>query len=429
MHLQDLPLIFKSVARWLFVLALSLLLATRLANGATGDTISLSVGDVVTFDFLDDALPAEQLTIASDGRITLPLLGGFEVAGKTVAQASTTIRSAFINRHYLIDPQFSLAITTFRPIFVLGDVKSPGSFAFQPFLNLEQAVALAGGQATGGVTGEDRVVARARLRGDLDQGSVEIGREAVAAARVTAQLEGRTEIRSSDIPQKVQPILSADLEQTLMPTEQRILEADHRAYQTRVGQLTDAIGEVTGALTNLNQLVENQKLAIGAARADFERIKSLAVRGIKTLSDLSNVQRDQTAQESHLLEILNEMSTTRRELGDLQRQLVDATDTRTHDALVELQLHKAEIEKLWAVRQAKQEQILLLSNIVAEAEQSNSTVVFGYQIRRYEDGTTTTRSASLGDPVKPGDTIIVTIDRKTGTATTTSVGNLAENVR
>jgi exopolysaccharide production protein ExoF len=410
------------------VVSAGILSAAMPATRAAGvDDVALSVGDVVSFDFLDDALPAETLTIASDGRVTLPLLGGVDISGVTVAEASAAIRKAFIGRRFFLDPQFSLSVSTFRPIYVLGDVKSPGSFAFQPFLTVEQAVALAGGHMTGATNGEDRVVARARIQGELDQSVVELGKEAVASARVVAQLDGRADIQLGDIPRNIKPLVGNDILQMFLETEQRILEADIRAFKTRSTQLSNAITEVSGALSNLNQLAENQKLAIASSRDDVARIKALTERGIKTRSDLSNVEREATAQESHLLEILNQTSVTRRELSDLQRQLTDATDTRQHDALVELQQHKAEIESTLAVRKSKEEQFLLISGIVADAARESATVTFIYRIRRMEKGALSTNPAGFGDVVRPGDTVLVTLEREIGELAQSTTARTADS--
>lgn len=241
------------------------------AWAATSDDYKLSVGDVVSFDFIDDSLPAEQLTVASDGAVTIPLIGSFEVAGLTVPDALSQMRKALIDREFFNDPRISLAVVSFRPIFVLGDVKAPGSFPYQPALNVEQAVALAGGQSTGGAAAEDRVVTRARLRGTLDESVVQIAKEAIAAARIKARLADSDKISELDMPAKIRGLMNANLLATLLPTEQRILEADQRALTTRRKQLSAGIEEVSVALANIQQLSEIQKTVIASSQADLER--------------------------------------------------------------------------------------------------------------------------------------------------------------
>ncbi|MCA0056629.1 polysaccharide biosynthesis/export family protein [Mesorhizobium sp. B261B1A] len=403
------------------ILAVAAILISQLdAWAAADDDYKVSVGDVVSFDFIDDALPAEQLTVASDGAINIPLIGSFEVGGLTVPDALSRIRKAFIERELFNDPHIALAVVSFRPIFVLGDVKAPGSFPYQPALNVEQAVALAGGQSTGGATAEDRVVTRARLRGALDESVVEIAKEAVAAARIKAQLANSDKISELDLPAKIKGLMNANLLATLLPTEQRILEADQHALTTRRKQLSAGIEEVNVALANVQQLSDIQKTVIASAQADLDRIRGLNKKGLVTITDLSNAEREATTQQSHLLEIYNQASTVRRELSQLQRDLDDATQTWTHTALTDLQAHNSEIERLIAVRESTEEQILLLSSLAAEQTRSNNSITFTYQIRRKVNGQTATKVATLDDPVAAGDTILVSINRLDSAQDTTS---------
>jgi polysaccharide biosynthesis/export protein ExoF len=394
------------------------------AWSAPADGYRLSVGDVVSFDFVDDTLPAEELTISSDGELSVPLIGGFKVAGLTVPEALEAVRAVFIERKIFVEPQVSLSVVSFRPIFVLGDVKAPGSFPYQPLLTVEQAVALAGGQSAGGATGEDRVVTSARLRGNLDETEVEIAREAVGVARLMAQLAGRTEISLGDMPPKARDLTSAQLVEALLVNERQILVAEHRSFEARRDQLSAAVDEVKGALANLEQLAQKQKQVIVSAHSEHDRAKDLNKRGLKTLTDLSNVERDATTQEAHLLGIYNQMSTTRRELAELQRQLLDLTDSRTRTALTALQAHTAEIERLLVNRRSTEEQILLLSSLASEEARETEGLQFAYQIRRRVDGRVQTRSATLDDAVLSADTIIVYIDHP-GRDANSSLSNTA----
>lgn len=393
------------------VAALLGIAAQHPAWSAEADEYRFAVGDIVSFDFIDDTLPAQELAVSSGGQISVPLIGGFKVAGLTVPEAVEAMREVFIEREIFIDPQISLSVVSFRPIFVLGDVKAPGSFPYQPFLTVEQAVALAGGQSAGGATGEDRVVTSARLRGNLSEIEVEIAREAVSAARLVVQLAGRTEISLDDLPPKARDLTSPQLVEMLLENERQILRAEQRAFETRRDQLTAAIAEVEGALANLEQLAQKQKQVIVSAQDAHERAKTLNERGLKTLTDLSIVERDATVQEAHLLGIYNQMSTTRREFGELQRQLLELTDSRTRTALIELQIHTAEIERLLASRRSTEEQILLLSSLASDEIHKANTLAFSYRIRRKVDGRVETQSATLDDTVLSGDTVLVYIDR------------------
>ena len=46
---------------------------------------------------------------------------------------------------YLRNPNVSVQVTTPRPFFILGEVNTAGSFAYQPGMSVQNAVAIAGG--------------------------------------------------------------------------------------------------------------------------------------------------------------------------------------------------------------------------------------------------------------------------------------------
>ena len=92
----------------------------------------LDAGDIVEFDFLDDVDAPRQLTVASDGTIQVPLLGAVPVAGLYASDALAFLRKSLLDRDLLVDPKISFSVVTFRPIYVLGEVKSPGASRSSP---------------------------------------------------------------------------------------------------------------------------------------------------------------------------------------------------------------------------------------------------------------------------------------------------------
>ena len=46
---------------------------------------------------------------------------------------------------YLREPNVTVEVATYRPFFVLGEVGTPGQFAYVPGLTAEMAIAVAGG--------------------------------------------------------------------------------------------------------------------------------------------------------------------------------------------------------------------------------------------------------------------------------------------
>ena len=48
-------------------------------------------------------------------------------------------------KNYLVNPHVNLQVMNYRPFFILGEVKNPGSYSFINGMTVVNAVALAGG--------------------------------------------------------------------------------------------------------------------------------------------------------------------------------------------------------------------------------------------------------------------------------------------
>jgi len=82
--------------------------------------------------------------ISQQGFIDFPLLGNIELVGRSQQEAKTSIE-ALLGEDYLVKPSVSVLVTTYRPFFIYGEVRSPGSYAYQPDITIEQVIALSGG--------------------------------------------------------------------------------------------------------------------------------------------------------------------------------------------------------------------------------------------------------------------------------------------
>lgn len=87
------------------------------------------------------------LRVSQNGTVSLPLIGAVRVGGLTVTEAQDAIGGKL--KEYVIHPQVTLFIKEYsnKKVFVLGEVKSPGSYELPPEAKLTvlEAVSLAGG--------------------------------------------------------------------------------------------------------------------------------------------------------------------------------------------------------------------------------------------------------------------------------------------
>ncbi len=92
---------------------------------------------------------AEDLTgdfrVDSKGKITIPLIGEVKAEGLTKLELQKLITQKLIDGDYYNNPKVTVAITALQPFYILGEVKKPGSYEYQPELNVFKAIATAGG--------------------------------------------------------------------------------------------------------------------------------------------------------------------------------------------------------------------------------------------------------------------------------------------
>ena len=409
-HLQSMHRALPIAGKALF-LAILAMLAMNLgaARAETRDSYELSVGDGLTFDFLDDAELPIAVTIGEDGQVQLPLIGGVQVAGLSVVKAIEFIRSEYQRREILVDPRIALSVSSFRPMFVLGEVRSPGLFPFSIGITVEQAVGLAGGIQTATSNPADRIVAQARLRGEIEGTAVEIVQEGVFAARLIAQLAGRDMIDQKDAPQSAQKFLQEMPSEAVVAIETRILQTDLANFKNQVTILTDGIGEAQNQMKLLDELALKQQEILETTKKDMERIATLKERGLNTASEVSRGERAETNEEARLLEIYSEMSQARRELGSLKLNLAQLQANRQKELLQQLQERQIAIEKLAAERRNLEQQLLLISSTAIDDDRAAKSVTFAYEIRRTSGGTVNTITGTPTTELKPGDVIVVKI--------------------
>lgn len=372
----------------------------------------ISVGDVLSFDILDDAELPASLTIGTDGAAAFPLIGAFEIEGRTIPEAVDALRSEYLSRQLLTEPKLSLSIVTVRPVLILGEVRTPGSFAYYPGLTVEQAVGLAGGPHTAMSNPADRIIAQAKLRGTIEETDVEIVREAVYTARLYAQLRGSDKVDLKDIPESVKMYVDEASVDPVVAIEEKILKTDLLSTKNQMEILNQSIMQTEASLTILDKLKEQQEGVVALNEQVEARTLALRKRELNTESELSRVKMATSSEKSRLLELISEIGRSNRELANLKLQLETLKANREKEILTLLQEREATLKKLETQRQTTKEQMVLMAAAAVDSSKQEQ-VSFLYKIDR-ETGRGEAKSrqsieATNVTAVLPGDVIFVSI--------------------
>lgn len=108
------------------------------------DSYQLGQGDRIAIQVFDEPDLTMEAGVNSSGTISYSYLGDIRVANKTTDQIAKEI-AGLLSNGYLRNPSVNVSIVEFRPFFINGEVRTPGSYPYQPGLTLDRAIALAGG--------------------------------------------------------------------------------------------------------------------------------------------------------------------------------------------------------------------------------------------------------------------------------------------
>jgi polysaccharide export outer membrane protein len=107
-------------------------------------TYKLGPGDKLNIITFDETQLTGTFAVGANGMVSLPWIGDVPAQGHTEAELRDMI-TARLKDGYILNPQVSLQVLTFRPFYILGEVNKPGEYPYVSGLTVLSAVATAGG--------------------------------------------------------------------------------------------------------------------------------------------------------------------------------------------------------------------------------------------------------------------------------------------
>jgi polysaccharide export outer membrane protein len=104
----------------------------------------LGAGDRVRVTVFEQASLTNSYAIDQSGYLSFPLVGAVPARGHTTKQVEKMLADK-LRQGYLRDPDVSIEVDQYRPVFVMGEVGAAGQYAYVPGLTAQKAIATAGG--------------------------------------------------------------------------------------------------------------------------------------------------------------------------------------------------------------------------------------------------------------------------------------------
>lgn len=104
----------------------------------------LGAGDRIRVTVFEQADLTNTYSVDQSGYISFPLVGVIAARGHSAKQVEAQIADK-LRQGYLRDPDVSVEVDRYRPIFVMGEVGAAGQYSYVPGMTVYTAIAVAGG--------------------------------------------------------------------------------------------------------------------------------------------------------------------------------------------------------------------------------------------------------------------------------------------
>jgi polysaccharide biosynthesis/export protein len=102
--------------------------------------------DVLAITCYDQADMTGKFTVEADGTFTYPLIGRVKAGGQSMRALEAAIKKQLVDDGYFRNPQITVAVDAYKSqkVFIVGEVRAPGSYPLSGDMNLVEALARAG---------------------------------------------------------------------------------------------------------------------------------------------------------------------------------------------------------------------------------------------------------------------------------------------
>jgi polysaccharide biosynthesis/export protein len=347
----------------------------------------------------------DEFAIGPEGTLSLPFVGVVTASGLNVAELGKRIAEQMKQKMGFIEaPSVSVEVAKFRPIYIVGDVHSPGEFPYRPGLTVLQALALSGGFYRNNLSGRHFGRETISVSGELHLVKIELVQYLAKRARLEAELRGDSEINFPvDLVQHNSKVSISQL----LRQEELIFKTRLSAFDTEVKALQELRSFLRSSIKSIEALVETQDRQLALARKEFKSISMLAKKGLATASRSLGLQRHLAQLEGDRLKVLNSQREAQQELSKTELAIIGLRNKRVKDITAELSDTQAKIDAL-VQRYEMNDQLLQESAIgYSRSRRQRAKVQPSFFIVRATAAGSEELLAYEDTAVQPGDTVKV----------------------
>jgi len=159
-------------------LLLAALLLPGLASAADTNVYLIQPGDVLEISVWKEEDLLKQVLVRPDGGMSFPLVGNVQAAGKSVVDLQSLVTEKLAK--YIPDPVVTVSTQQLsgNKIFVIGKVARPGEIVANHYMDVVQALSVAGGMTPYAAANKIKILRRSNGKltaipfkyGDIEKG-------------------------------------------------------------------------------------------------------------------------------------------------------------------------------------------------------------------------------------------------------------------
>jgi len=379
----------------------------------------LAPGDHLTIAVFDQPQLSGDFFIDGGGEVLLPVAGTVKISGLTLAEAQELIQKQFADG-VLVRPSVSVRIKEYRPIFVTGAVKKPGSYGFILGESVKAAIATAGGvgQAieqplTAAVS--DFVTAVGRVR-QLEADRVSL---LVRKARLEVQRDERDNF--------VMPLFvglnarNADLERVYSAEGDIFLRLEE-TYRDQLAALQKQRPRIEAEIKGVTEQIASQNERLDIVNARIADLEPLFSKGLLRKDVLLNQQIEKTLVQSQLSNLEAQVAHLRQTMGDLDVKLGDVKAYYVRQVLEKLQETTQHLREIETTLGPARKLLAIKAEGASEVTDEADYVIL---IGRVKQGRLVNFNATSETMLLPGDVVEVKRKRHQPPTSTEAARNLS----
>lgn len=343
-------------------------------------------------------------TVGPSGSISVPFIGDMPAIGKTTDQIAEAIGLGLQKQFGLRDrPSASVEMSQFRPIYLSGEVQNPGEYPFVPNLTVIKAISLGGGMRRADA-GQRFARDFINAKGDAVVYMAERGRLLMRKARLLAELAGKDEIA---VPAELKQLPhTADL----LASEKALMDTRSQRLKTQLQSLEDLKTLLQNEVEALSKKNETQSRQLDLAKADRDKVESLAERGLELASRRISAEQRASDLEATLLDTETASLKAKQDINKANQDEITLHNDWQSSLAQDMQDTDTQLETLQlklSTSQSLMQEAVAQSADASHLDPSGQGVSISYTIIRDDNGQSKEIQAQENTQVLPGDLIKV----------------------